>query len=178
MLCFIHHTAKPFYRLWNSARWLTSKQMLIIDTIYWVFILYTLCVYLSPSIISQGRVSKPLMQCLFTNNGTMPVAELSNLLETAAQQWGSQHLKQGMGSSFLTVMLWSPWFFFDFFFLFKLIPLEYRASLVAQMVKHLPAMWETQVWSLGWKDPLEKEMATHSSILAWKIPWTEEPGGL
>ena len=42
-----------------------------------------------------------------------------------------------------------------------------------QMVKHLPAMWETRVHSLGWEDPLEKEMATHSSTLAWKIPWTE-----
>ena len=45
------------------------------------------------------------------------------------------------------------------------------SSLVAQMVKHLPAMQETLVRSLGWEDPLEKEMATHSSILAWKIPW-------
>ena len=53
-----------------------------------------------------------------------------------------------------------------------------RASLVAQRLKHLPAMWETQVPSLGWEDPLEKEMATHSSILAWRIPWTEEPGRL
>ena len=44
------------------------------------------------------------------------------------------------------------------------------------MVKHLPAVWETQVRSLGWEDPLEKEMATHSSTLTWKIPWTEEPG--
>ena len=43
-------------------------------------------------------------------------------------------------------------------------------------VKHLPAMQETQVRSLGWEDPLEKEMATHSGILAWKIPWTEKPG--
>ena len=49
---------------------------------------------------------------------------------------------------------------------------------MAQMVKSLPAMQETRVRSLGWKDPLEKEMATHSNILAWKIPWTEEPGGL
>ena len=49
------------------------------------------------------------------------------------------------------------------------------ASLVAQTVKRLPAMWETQVRSLGQKDPLEKEMATHSTTLAWKIPWTEEP---
>ena len=46
------------------------------------------------------------------------------------------------------------------------------------MVKNLPAMWETWVQSLGWEDTLEKEMATHSSILAWKIPWTEEPGRL
>ena len=53
-----------------------------------------------------------------------------------------------------------------------------RTSLVAQMVKHLPTMRETQVQSLGQKDPLEKEMATHSSTLAWKIPWTEEPGRL
>ena len=53
-----------------------------------------------------------------------------------------------------------------------------RSSLVAQMIKLLPAMWETWVWSLGWEDPLEKEMATHSSILAWRIPWTEKPGGL
>ena len=50
--------------------------------------------------------------------------------------------------------------------------------MVAQMVKDLPAMQETQVRSLDWEDPLEKEMATHSSTLAWKIPWTEEPGKL
>ena len=52
------------------------------------------------------------------------------------------------------------------------------ASLVAQTVKNLPAMQETWVWSLGREDPLEKEMATHPSILAWRIPWTEEPGRL
>ena len=51
-------------------------------------------------------------------------------------------------------------------------------SLVAQTVKRLPTMRETRVQSLGWEDLLEKEMATHSSLLAWKIPWTEEPGGL
>ena len=55
------------------------------------------------------------------------------------------------------------------------LPVTY---LVAQTVKRLPAVWETQVRSLGWEDLLEKEMATHSSTLAWKIPWTEEPGGL
>ena len=49
---------------------------------------------------------------------------------------------------------------------------------MAQTVKCLPTMWETQVLSLGWEDPLEKEMATHSSTLAWKIPWMEESGGL
>ena len=54
----------------------------------------------------------------------------------------------------------------------------YRASLVAQMVNHLPGMWETQVRPLGWEDPLEKEMAIHSSTLTWKIPWSEEPGRL
>ena len=52
------------------------------------------------------------------------------------------------------------------------------ASLVAQRLKHLPTTQETWVRSLGWEDPLEKEMATHSSSLAWRIPWTEEPGGL
>ena len=46
------------------------------------------------------------------------------------------------------------------------------------MVKHLSTMWETRVQSLGWEDPLEKEMATHSSVLAWRIPGTGEPGGL
>ena len=52
------------------------------------------------------------------------------------------------------------------------------ASLVAQRLKRLPAIWETWVRSLGQEDPLEKEMATHSGILAWRIPWMEEPGGL
>ena len=53
----------------------------------------------------------------------------------------------------------------------------YWASLVAQTIKNLPAMQEIQVQFLGWKDSLEKGMATHSSILAWRIPWAEEPGG-
>jgi len=54
----------------------------------------------------------------------------------------------------------------------------YGASLVAQMVKNLPAMQETWVRSLSWEDPVEKEMASHFSILSWKIPWAEEPDGL
>ena len=58
-------------------------------------------------------------------------------------------------------------------------PLQYSwASLAAQTMKNLPVMWETLVESLGWEDSLEESMATHSSILAWRIPWTEEPGGL
>ena len=53
-----------------------------------------------------------------------------------------------------------------------------QGCLVAQMAKNLPAVQETWVQSLGWEDSLEKEMATHSSILAWRMPWTEKPGGL
>ena len=56
-------------------------------------------------------------------------------------------------------------------------PLPVWASLVPQTVKNSPAMWETWVRSLGWEDPLEEGVATHSSILAWRIPWTEEPVG-
>ena len=67
-----------------------------------------------------------------------------------------------------------PISFLAHYFLFDLI----RSSLVAQMVKRLPIMWETRVQLRGREDPLEKEMATHSSTLAWKIPWTEEPGRL
>ena len=53
-----------------------------------------------------------------------------------------------------------------------------RASLVAQTVKNLPVMWETRVQSMGWEDTLEKGMATHSSIIAWRIPQTKKPGGI
>ena len=75
----------------------------------------------------------------------------------------------------LTIML--PWYHYASFLSLH-FPYHYWASLVAQMVTHLPAMWETRVWSLGLEDPLEKEMATHSSTLAWRIPCPEEPGGL
>ena len=64
------------------------------------------------------------------------------------------------------------------YYIFKLCFALEKTSLVAQMVKRLPTMQETRVQSLGWEDLLEKEMATHSSTLAWKIPWTEEPGRL
>ena len=66
-------------------------------------------------------------------------------------------------------------FMMTFFLMCPYIP---WASLVAQSLKRLPVMWETRVRSLGQEDPLEKEMATHSSILAWRIPWMEEPGRL
>ena len=60
----------------------------------------------------------------------------------------------------------------------SVFPLTVWASLVAQTVKRLPTIQETWVWSLGWEGPLEKEIATHSSTVAWKIPWTEELGRL
>ena len=60
----------------------------------------------------------------------------------------------------------------------SIVQKQCNASLVAKRLNRLPAVQETCVRSLGWNDPLEKEMATHSSILAWRIPWTEEPGGL
>ena len=66
------------------------------------------------------------------------------------------------------------WFKVIVFFFSRLL----RTSLVAQMVKNLPTMQEAQVRSLVWDDPLEKAMATHCSILSWRIPWAEEPGGL
>ena len=69
--------------------------------------------------------------------------------------------------------------FFFFFLITSAIVPTYSASLVAQMVKkNLFVMQETQVWSLDWEDPLEEAMATHSSILTWRILWTEKPGGL
>ena len=70
-------------------------------------------------------------------------------------------------------------FFFHKFIskLFKLTAILIGAFLMAQMVKHLSAMWETWVQSLGGEDPLDKEMATHSSLFAWELLWPEEPGG-
>ena len=67
---------------------------------------------------------------------------------------------------------------FSFQFSFNFNFIKYWASLVAQLVKNLSAMWETWIWSLGWEDTLEKWKANHSSILAWRIPWTQEPSRL
>ena len=72
---------------------------------------------------------------------------------------------------------WDLYAFFGGLALLEWIMNEYNTGL-AQRLKHLPAMWETWVPSLGWEDSLEKEMATHSSILARRIPWTEKPDGL
>ena len=85
---------------------------------------------------------------------------------------GSKIRAQGQQQSFF---LWGPHINP---FEKKSNPVETQASLVVQKVKNLPSMQEIQVWSLGQEDPLEKEMATHSSILAWRILWTEEPGRL
>ena len=81
-------------------------------------------------------------------------------------------------------MLCVNYFYYHFFIIRQkfdenwYVIIEVWASLVAQRLKHLPGMQETQVRSLGWEDPLEKEMATHFSTLAWRIPWREEPGRL
>ena len=75
-----------------------------------------------------------------------------------------------MGSTF------NPYLYFPLVFAFK--PVYLRASVVVQTVKNLPVVQGTWVQSLGREDPLEKEMATQSSILAWRIPWREEPGRL
>ena len=70
------------------------------------------------------------------------------------------------------------WKYYPSCYRFNAILTRIRASLVVQLIKNPSAMLETWVWSLGWEDPLEKGKATHSSILVWRIPWTEEPGRL
>ena len=103
-----------------------------------------------------------LLQCTNIRVPATVPARANALLSSRSrgQQWGVSTI---VSSSRLGFGLW-----------FCLL----RASLLAQRVKCLPALRDTQVRSLVWEDPLEKEMATHSSILAWRIPWTEEPGRL
>ena len=83
---------------------------------------------------------------------------------------------------FFSLLLHLSSHFFFLFLCLLLAPYPFGsfclASLVDQVVKNLTAMWEIWVESLGWEDPLEEGMATHASLLAWRIPWTEEPGGL
>ena len=85
----------------------------------------------------------------------------------------SIHVTENAKNVFFFMAEWSS---IVYIYLPRLYPLE--SALVAQAVKNPPAMWETRAQSLGREDPLEKEMATHSSILAWRIPWTEDLGGI
>ena len=102
---------------------------------------------------------------------SLPASSAHRILQARILEWVAMHISSGSSrSGDGTVSLMSPALAGGFFTTW--------ASLVAQMVKCLPTMQETQVQSLGREDPLEKEMAIHSSILAWRIPWTEEPGGL
>ena len=74
---------------------------------------------------------------------------------------------------FITIIQWPDWWLLFFFTVIsKATATKYWASLVTQLGKNLPEMWETWIWSLGWEEPLGKEKATHFSILAWRIPWT------
>ena len=96
----------------------------------------------------------------------------SNQKRTLKKAVSTFRRRKGVGISWQVEIAWH----ISDFCQYCLTLLYYWASLVAQMVKSLPAVLETWVWSLGWEDPLKKEMATHSIILAWKIPWTEESG--
>ena len=78
----------------------------------------------------------------------------------------------------MLIVAFTEFYHLAFFFFFLDRHITKRAFLVAQRLKRLPAMQETWVRYLGREDPLEKEMATHSSVFAWRIPWTGEPGGL
>ena len=101
---------------------------------------------------------------------------------SCCDSWGHKELDttERLNWTELNVLKAGKLIFPMLFFFFKMVSaiLVPLSSLVAQMVKNLPAMKETRVRSLGREDPLEKGMAAHSSILAWRFPWTEEPGGL
>ena len=103
------------------------------------------------------------------NPGKLPDSEGQGSL-ACCSPWGHEE-------SDTTWWLNNNWRILRFFKCLLLI-IKLKGFLVAQKVKNLPAIQETRVRSLGWKDPLEKGVATHSSTLAWSIPWTEEPGGL
>ena len=114
---------------------------------------------------------------------TRSQTQLSDWTTTVDSSRSSPGSRGSRYSSFGYLRLWLTflWNFLSHFsvaFVLKLWLLTSQASLVVQSIKTLPVMLETQVQSLGGKDPLEKEMPTHSSILAWRIPWTEEPSGL
>ena len=111
---------------------------------------------------------------------TLPVSSM--LLGVGVGGWGESwsllNLAFPIWERFLLSFIWLSGFPVFLLGIFYLDHLYFIYPVVAQTVKHPPAVWETQVRSLGWEDPLEKEMPTHSRTLAWKIPWTEEPGRL
>ena len=132
---------------------------------FWSPLFWGLQVAWGPSII------KCLIYCSFLPNPTYKTVKTSyenqNLPMMSTRQWPRT-------VSFLTLVPYPD--FITYNSIFRGAP--DGVSLVAQMVKNLPAVQETQVQFLGWEDPLEKEMASHSSILAWRIPQREEPSGL
>ena len=107
------------------------------------------------------------------------------ILGNTSYQWKHRHISFIGELTKITLFIFSNSFMHMFFILNRRIETLHKtnnwfyfASLVAQRLKRLPPMWETQVRSLGRQDPLEKEMVTHSSILAWRIPWMVKPGRL
>ena len=126
---------------------------------------------LAPYCLWEGSLVIALCSMPFINWPWNPVCSVTALYSS---QKGLVIHKKVLPSSFFPVFSANRSLLRKLFFLLCLL----ESSLVAQTVKRLPAMRETWVWSLGREDPLEKEMATHSSILSWKIPWTGEPGRL
>ena len=127
---------------------------------------------MGPRIPSSSQHWRFLIKCIYylgRANTTVSLLEvyLSNSSQLWAE-WSDYWRIMGKGFFYLTY----------FFIILTFCSSTFWASLVAQTVKNLPAMQERGIWSLGWEDSLEKGMATYSSILAQKIPWTEEPGGL
>ena len=118
---------------------------------------YRACAPLNPCSPTRGATT---MRTPSTTTRESPLAAMETKLSQKKKMQSSFGMLQARSQSFMPLFLLC------------------KASLVAQTVKHLPTMWQAQVRSLGWEYPLEKEMATHSSTLAWKMPWTEERGRL
>ena len=144
---------QPFVCI-SSIKWKCQLDVtrLILLVIFWKRRLFSQSSYFLSSSLPSLVLPKPL-----------PVGRL------LGRRSGFQMLSQDWGNSQKVCPIFTS---SDF------IGQKHKASLVAQTVKNLPTMPDTWAWSLGQEDPLEKEMASHSSILAWEIPWTEEPGKL